>query len=626
MKKLYTATLLSALTLSVFAQPRQTAPNGTAVYTKTTGESTTPSVVTPVATSSRHQGNYFGKADGARDFRIGTTKAINQSNGAIYRRIHVLPGNKISITWTASTDGPATNNMTRGSGYNHYDGSAWGPVTGLKIETARTGFPSLALSPDNKEIIFSHRIDTNGRSGGLVFNENQGIGNTTWTSNIVFAPANPNTPSQLWPHVAISGDYMIVLANYTDSSAQQNSYVWKNGVKSPMVYSRYKFSNSTWTEQDLTLPGYDSTIVNETGGDIYSIDANGNNVAIVAGGQYNSLVLWKSTDNGANWTPTIIDTFPQFPYRVDKDTLFDTRGNNGSVHVLVDNNGKAHVFSGLCQIKDSVLNDKSFTYTFARRIGGVNDGIVYWNEYTGGGLGIIATAITSSNGDSVIADESYTLDNRSTGISNSTWPSAGIDAQGRIFLSYSAMTPQDQTADGANYRDILVTMSADSGQTWTAPVNVTQFISPARQEMYPGIAKTVDSKLYFTYLREEFPGIVAENDELYDINCLTIPADMITNPSRVGVKETNKLISVGDLYPNPTNGLATIPVELKSASDITIQVQNIVGQTVLIKHAGMVAAGSQQLSFEAAGLEEGIYIYSVKAGEASATGKMVLKK
>jgi hypothetical protein len=625
MKKIYT-TMLSALTLSVFAQTRQTMPTGTASFKKPTAESSTPASVTPVTTPSHPLGDYYGKADGARNFRIGTTKAINQSNGSVYRRVHVLPGNKISVTWTTSTDGPATNNLSRGSGYNHYDGSAWGTISGLRIEPYRTGFPSLALSPDNKEIIFSHRIDTNGKSGGLVFNQNQSIGSTTWTSNIVFAPANPNIPSQLWPHVAISGDYMIVLANYTDSSAQQNSYIWKNGVRSPMVYSRYKFSNSTWTEQDLTLPGYDSTIVNETGGDIYSIDANGSNVAVLAGGQYNSLVLWKSINNGGSWTKTILDTFPKFPYRFDKDSLDETLGNNGSVHVLVDNNGMTHVFSGLCQIKDSIMNDKSITYTFARRIGGINDAIIYWNEYAGGDLRIIATSIAASNGDSVIADESYTLDTRSTGISNSTWPSAGIDAQGRIFLSYSAMIPLDQTAEGANYRDILVSLSADSGQTWSTPVNVTQFISPARQEMYPSIARTVDSKLYFTYLREEFPGIVAENDELYDINCLTIPVDMILNPGRVGINETDKLITAGDLYPNPTNGLATIPVDLKSAADITLQVQNILGQTVYTKHTGLLAAGQQQLSFETAGLEEGIYIYILTAGDVSATGKMVVKK
>lgn len=626
MKKIYLS-ILSALTLNAFAQTQQTAPTGSATFkAQSSVDHTTPSSpIRSVTTHPRHSGNYFGKADGATDVKVGTTKAINQTNGATYRRIHVLPGNKISVTWTTSTDGPSTNNMSRGSGYNHYDGSAWGPVSGLKIEPFRTGFPSLSLSPANKEIIFSHRIDTNGLSGGLVFNTNQGIGSSTWTSEIVLAPANPATPSQLWPHAVVSGDYLIVLASYSDSSKQQGSYVYKSGVQSPMVYSRYRFSTSSWAEQDLALPGYDSTVVNRASGDIYSIDANGSNVAVLAGGQYNSLVLWKSADNGGTWSKTIIDTFPQFPYVFDQDTLQETSGNNGSVHVLVDNNGKAHAFSGLCQIKDSILHDKSFTYTFSRRIGGVNDAILYWNEYTKGNIRTIATALPSA-GDSTITDESYKLEVRSTGISNSTWPSAGIDGQGRIFVSYSAMTPGDKTTDGANYRDILVTLSSDSGQTWSTPVNITSYISPFRQEMYPTMAKTVDSKLYVTYLREEFPGIVASNDELYDIYCLSIPVDMILNPTRVGTSEIDRVISAGQLYPNPVSGPATIPVTLKSSVNVTLTVQNIIGQNVLVKQLGTLPAGQQQISFETAGFEEGIYIYSLNAGDISLTGKMIVRK
>jgi hypothetical protein len=142
---------------------------------------------------------------------VGQTNFDRQTNASVYRRIKAFPGGKVSINWTTSSDGPQNNFLGRGSGYNHFNGTSWGPITTLRIEGTRTGYPNYDFN-GTTEIIMSHKVDTAGKSGGLSYNTNGAIGGTTWTETAVLTPAT-GQPSVLWPRTVISGNYMHVLAN-----------------------------------------------------------------------------------------------------------------------------------------------------------------------------------------------------------------------------------------------------------------------------------------------------------------------------------------------------------------------------------------------------------------------------
>ncbi|MCU0421750.1 MAG: T9SS type A sorting domain-containing protein [Bacteroidia bacterium] len=626
MKKIYFLSLIAA-SFAVNAQVPQTpaAPGATSQGT-TKNEVLTDQNQTVVGNKVKVVTPPLNKKAGrAINDQVGTTFVINQTNGAPYRRIIYYPDGKISLTWTASTDNGVNGFLSRGSGYNHFNGNSWiSTPNGLRLEAFRAGFPALANTND-KEIIMSHRVDTSGRSGGLVFNTNASIGSNTWTSNTVFTPP-ANTTSQLWPRTAISGNYLIVVANYQDSSNNQPNFVVKNGVRAPMVYSRYDLTTNQWVDQDRTLPGYDNNLLQEGSTDNYSIDANGNNVAIVMGGVFTSLVLWKSSDNGANWTRTVLDTFDS-QYVFDKDTILQRTVNNGSVHVMLDPNGKAHVWSGMARISDSITNDASYTFSWARGIGGVNDGIIYWNEnLADSGLRIIATAIGPTVNDSAIGNSSFDAANR-YGISNSTWPSAGIDASGRIFVVYSSLIPTDDNGQGVNFRDLLVTYSSDNGLTWSYPVNLTSWISFNREEVYPTMAKFVGTNLVVTYLNKSTPGsqVANDNQEVFGIYSLSIPVDQILN-NKVGlIERSNDLFEINQNYPNPFKGTTTIPVLLKRSTDVTISVTNLMGQTIYTRSYENNATGINQFEVSLPQAEAGIYFYTVEAGDYKVTRKMIIE-
>lgn len=627
MKKIY---ILSMIGFGALAVNAQNTGKATTTYKKSADENSV-SVVEERAVKTNPRNFYgFGKTEGVLDINVGTTRWANQTGGAPYRRVQVMADGKVSVTWTASTlENPITSSLSRGSGYNHFNGTTWGPVNGARIEQQRTGFPNIALSPSNKEIIISHRVDTNGASKGLVFNQNQEIGSNTWSSNIIFAPPTVTTPSQLWPRIAVAGDYMIVVANYQDSTDDQPNFVTRNGMRAPMVYSRYQFSTDTWVTQDATFPGYDSSlsVVRRGSNDNYSIDANGNTVAVVLSDIFSNTVLWKSTDAGATWTKFVIDSFPP-NIVLNRDTIEERIGSDGSPSLLVDGDGRVHYFSGKVQISDTIMNDGLYTYTFSRFVGipnTANDGILYWND-TEKVLRQIANTPKSAFGDSAIAAGSFRNTDRRYEISNATWPSAAISSDGTIYAIFSGLTPGDVTTGSsddvrANFRDIYAFYSTDKGATWSTPVNLTSYIEFNREEAFPNLARRADNKLHISYMLKAFPGITTA-DETYNIRYYSIPTDRVKSGA-IGLNETeNTLFAVSSNYPNPFNGSTIIPVELTQKTNVTIRVYNVLGEEVFTKTYNNTLNGLNE--FEISGnFNSGFYIYTVEAGGYTVSGKML---
>lgn len=266
--------------------------------------------------------------------KIGLSNYGLQTNASIPRRIQVYSDGKVSAVWTTSPNSsPWT---TRGSGYNHFDGSDWFSTVTSRIEMLRTGWPNLTSYDNGTNVIenvLSHYSNAGG-SGGYSINTNDGIGSTVWAET-----EKDNGTGPIWPRTATSGDYLYVIGNYSDT------LIVKNNVKRPMVFSRYDMKNDTWVDDKITLPGYNDEIFSFGSGDVYSMDVKDNVVAILVGGIAKYIVLWKSLDYGDTWERTIIDSFvwPEPKFQGDTITF---RYNDGAVNVLVDDNKVCHAFWG----------------------------------------------------------------------------------------------------------------------------------------------------------------------------------------------------------------------------------------------------------------------------------------
>jgi hypothetical protein len=105
----------------------------------------------------------------------------------------------------------------------------------------------------------------------------------------------------------------------------------------------------------------------------------------------------------------------------------------------------------------------------------------------------------------------------------------------------------------------------------------------------------------------------------------------------VGVNDNPKVLPdqfvlLGN-YPNPFNPTTTIKYQLAQASNVSVEVYNVIGQLVSRQNIGMQGPGDATATINAANLSSGMYVYRVNVSapgtnteRAAFTGKMILSK
>jgi hypothetical protein len=83
--------------------------------------------------------------------------------------------------------------------------------------------------------------------------------------------------------------------------------------------------------------------------------------------------------------------------------------------------------------------------------------------------------------------------------------------------------------------------------------------------------------------------------------------------------------SVSQNFPNPFNSLSTITVDLSKRSALFLEIFDITGQLVQSIGYGTLNAGSHELDIDATELNTGVYFYTIHAGNAKITRKMIVR-
>ncbi len=449
---------------------------------------------------------------------VGETYYDLQTNSATYRRVANY-GTSQSVIWTFAPSSSSNTYPDRGTGYNSNASGSWGAIPTARIEQQRTGFPNI-LPFANNEGVLCHTA-TPGYNDYLT--KNTAIGSSSFTG----AATTPlNLTGNIWPRAAAAGSNIYFVDCSQDTNAR------KAGVKQPVLYSRSTDGGTTWVDDHITLPGYDSTIFYRNGGDNYFVDAKDSIVAIVIGGYGNSVVLWKSMDYGVNFTRTIVDSFPILGFNTSSSTVIDQNNdlvadtflfNTGSVTTLIDNNGSVHIWwSTIYGLSDG--GGLSYYPTS-------NSTIEHWSEATGTKTTIddFYTSIHDCDGDGTIniGANHFTSatddgDAYYPGEGMVTQPQAAIDANGNLFVFYSSVMENDTTVAGVasvasqNFRDILGAYSTDGGATWSLPINVSQ--SWGVEDAFPTVARDVDNNIHLSWQADAEPGTALQNADPIAVN------------------------------------------------------------------------------------------------------------
>jgi hypothetical protein len=140
----------------------------------------------------------------------------------------------------------------------------------------------------------------------------------------------------------------------------------------------------------------------------------------------------------------------------------------------------------------------------------------------------------------------------------------------------------------------------------------------------------MDGRLHMTFLQktsigrfsETNPGAAGVNDIVYMvIDTVDIFGGEIIGLNRI---QSNELFTVGQNFPNPSNGNTSIPVNFKSNSAVNVTVVDLLGKTVYTQTFENVAAGSNKLDLNMGSITPGVYVYSVEANGFKTSRRMII--
>ena len=656
MKKVLLLSLSLALGFSAFAQQR-VAKNDIKSFKVNAkksaavgNEKTNPAVASfaPQTAKSVVVNRYSDLEDGETMY----THYDLQSNSWISNRMYQLPDGSVAVTATFSHEANQVAS-DRGTGYNFYNSETgeWFDQPEERVEGPdyRTGWPSIAQWKENGEILISHapmRCWTR---------EVAGQGAWVYRGQLPIHPEDfPYEDDASWPRVATSGDNHNIIHVIGDIQHSVSSDV----VEHYQVYLRSEDAEN-WTISYSPL-AQDGEEMNYSA-DAYNITANGHNVAMIYGDDLQAhVVMYKSTDDGLNWTRHVVweNPYAGFDWETDPQSIMtDTMFGPANLAIAIDNNGTTHVALSTYEYIHDELGNTYTTY-----MGRAVDGICYWNDNQGGpiqsedGNPHHAMRLWWPAGDGYVQMhpdstkwigfvpmwEGYDYDNDKFYRENdyfykfrsgaSGMPALSIDPFGNIACAYSApCTRREDMYNGAPmyYRGIYVSYyNVDDGY-WHQVIDElsdeeVNFMFTYSENIFTnGVDNVVNpGEFWFSFQSDDKVGLYWGSNATQpsatqnDIHVLKVTPD----PDMVSVPENYEAQDVVyGIYPNP----ATDYVVVQSSQDVeaNISIVNLVGQTVKQFNKSL-KMGENTIGID---LKSGIYFCTISANGFNKTIKFVVK-
>lgn len=359
----------------------------------------------------------------------------------------------------------------------------------------------------------------------------------------------------------------------------------------------------------------------------------GTNSGVVGGGAhvYNGVPedsadnFWTvySTDGGANWTGIMIAPDGKFDlvqgyHTSDYAPLFE---NFGQVDMAVGNNGVWHAVANGYGLVFNSTRDTAIGNSFP---------VLYWNSFSNRWVSISDEAI-----DTIQAIANFFPTN-SLG---QAYPSVSVSEDGQVV--YVIWTGPQLTSNGEldtadngagtpyYWRDLYHAFSTDGGNTWNYG-GVFPGMSNTLSEVFGHAAQhlqQVDATTYrahIIYLADQTTGVGPFDSQLTDNDLIYTTFDItVTSADPTPVASTFEL---AQNYPNPFNPSTNIKYSIAERSNVTIKVYDMLGSEVATLVNQVQDAGTHNVVFNASNLASGMYVYTITAGNFTASKKMMLLK
>lgn len=580
-----------------------------------------------VSVGGQMRANSFGRV------QLGTTYYDLQTNSAICNRVVRNADGTIGATWTISQTPDHPGFADRGTGYNYYNGTAWGLEPTSRIESKRTGWPNIVHLANGSELVVSHNTTVS----QLEIAKRTVKGTGTWTEDET-SLVSPISGGNWWPRMASGGPdgntVHVISITYPVASG---GTVYE-GLDGALTYSRSLDGGTTWDiPVHKIFADFDSTETLGVSADAYAIDCRGSVVAVVAGDGIQDMVLLKSTDNGVTWTKTTILDFPldKWDYEttisdVNADGVADTIDTyDGNFALIIDNNDQVHVFYGNNRIiQDNPVAGQGYSYFPG------TDGLFHWTEAMGTGNAVIIASALDRDGDGVLNVPTPTVTgqlawgNYGTGITS--FPNVGISADGKLYLTYASIFENTDNGSQKAYRHTYIMASRDGGATWSDPVDLVPSDEDPdfTEAIYAAVAKRVDAQVHVVHMEDTQPGqslagnpAGSEDPENVNLlnNIIYTPVDtslaLGVNPTVLGKEGFN-------VYPNPTKDQLLVSVNAGANQVSSFEIINIDGKVVMRDETRFNGA-LQAKRVDVSSLAKGVYMVRMNTESGVQTQKFI---
>lgn len=571
--------------------------------------------------------------------QVGTTTWDAPTYGCPTGRMYINQNGNPVVNWLYSNQ--LSGNTDRGTANSERVAGVWSEVTGRIEGSTRTGFPAAAKLSDGTEVVVAHstaftpyRIRLTRRAPGA----------TTWTGADM---PQPTGIGMLWPQIAVGGPDGKTVHIIAITTPVANTGVTYLNMDGQLLYWRSKDGGNSWDVRGKVIAGIDSTFTSRIGANNYTIDAQGDYVAVAV---FNSLgwhdiPVFKSSDNGTSWNKLTMLDFPDAIENYDPlpgvsyapedlgepDTLAPnqdgqaTLTSDGHGTLLIDRDGEVHAWFGRMYVGDADFSD-STSYYYP-----TTNGIIHWKESYGPNQFQIITGALDYDGDGLASVGNTELSSYNNA-GPASFPSAGIDANGSIYLTYSA-TNELYRATGLDgndkvFRHTFLMRSDDDGENWTFPLELTnvpymeEFLFPVVECVFPVIARQVSAdKIWVTYWEDFTPGstIISNvpTQDLTNIMSLEIdPSDLSVGLPHVSKPDLDLHIS-----PNPATGTAWLTAPFEAETPVQVEIFDLTGKCVS-KQTQLISTG-QTLKLSVQALVPGTYWVRSQQGEKFGFAKLV---
>jgi len=566
---------------------------------------------------------------------IMTTYDLMTNSASGHQRFLYWPDGTMSATTTFAQDQTSAY-PGRGTGYNYFNGTTWGTPPTTKLESVRTGWPSIQPYGPNGECIVSHQSGTL----PMIFLKRDTKGTGAWTQSEV--PSVTGETAMLWPRMVTNGaNHMNIHIIAMTPPTGNGGTVW-NGMDGALLYVRSTDGGATWGNwQQLT--GMTTAEYLAFSGDSYAwAMPHGDTLAFVSSDAWIDTFVMKSTDNGTTWTKTIVYNSPYNLEGTGAQSPNFFYAPDGTSTIALDKNGNVHVAFGLGA--DSLYATAGYYYYRA-----FTQGVVYWNEsmpmlrqdldpdslFANNQLvgWVLDTMIyyQGSSPDYALASYSISLTGQ-VGMS--------IDNDNNLFLIWTCPTV-NLDPDGWMLRHIFertATLGTGNSVVWNDNINDlnSDFLYTNTECMYPELAQlTSADKFYVMFMADDYAGAYMKGLNVTDYagqTAITENYQTILSVDKtsvgVGIGDKNKKdvtsFKVSPNYPNPFRGTTSIGVTTQKAGNLSIDVTNLTGQKVISINKGFTNAGSYRYSIDCSQLSAGVYFYTVTLNNESRTMKMIV--